>query len=449
MELHPLDIDAVTCASEIALAACDADAAAAWLERALAGSQRTHSTDPRRAELFRRLGDAERSRHRDAAAKAAYERAFAIAPDSPDGVAARRAHLQLTPPAERTPEALELLVEAEQSPGEVLALARTFAAARRIDEARAVYDLAPLLGIPLSAEDTSFLAETAPRPMAYDESYGAIVDGEVRRAAVDDPHDGPLGEVFELLAEASSALAPDPQTALRQAGIGEATRLPVTSGVAVAALYPQIAKVLDGPATLLVTSDAVVDMQLVLASPPVVVIGSALASIRPGDLGDATVTKLRFQLGRIVELARPRRVFAAGAPDRLELLVDGLWFACSAHAGALEHATIADEAKRVRTLLPVALRRRIAGALGDTPRSALDADAYLAACGRAADRSGLLVCGNPTVAMTEAAGDPAHVLRFAASRKYRRLHHVLSSRVRVTTPPPLPRDVLGRRNNSP
>src|SRR5262249_48095747 len=121
---HPLDVDAVSCASGVVLAACDADTAAAWLQRALEVRQADATHDPREAELWRRLGDVERSRRRNTQAKAAYERALASAPDSADALAARRALMELTPKAARTIEALEALVAADQAPDDVIALAR-------------------------------------------------------------------------------------------------------------------------------------------------------------------------------------------------------------------------------------------------------------------------------------------------------------------------------------
>src|SRR5262249_54585453 len=124
--LHPLDFQAVSCASNVVLAACDADTASMWLQRALRGWEAARDRDPRQAILWRRLGDAERSRNKPAEARTAYDRAIAMAPESPDAHAARRALIDLSPKSGRTLESLEVLVEAEQSPHEALALARGF-----------------------------------------------------------------------------------------------------------------------------------------------------------------------------------------------------------------------------------------------------------------------------------------------------------------------------------
>src|SRR5205823_11591665 len=69
---NPLDVDAVICASAVALTARDVERVAQWLRRALgaweAGQDRGDG-DPRRADLWRRLGDAERARGDDRAAQ--------------------------------------------------------------------------------------------------------------------------------------------------------------------------------------------------------------------------------------------------------------------------------------------------------------------------------------------------------------------------------------------
>ncbi|HEY5951765.1 MAG TPA: tetratricopeptide repeat protein [Kofleriaceae bacterium] len=431
--LHPLDVDAVSCASEVVLAACDADAAATWLHRALEAWAANKSSEPRQAELWRRLGDAERSRNRNAEAKAAYERAIAIGFDSPDAIAARRALIELTPKTARTIEALEVLVEADQLPADVIALARAFVAADRVDDARAVFDLARACGIQLASEDEQFIAQTAPRATAYDEQvYGSTLDDNTRRETIDDPQDPPLGAVLEMLGEVLSLVAPDPTSALRGAGITDASRISMTSYSAVAAQYPHISKALAGPTTLLFTSGGMPeDIRILLSSPPVVVLGSEIASICGVDVTASIDAMLRFKLGRAVELARPHRLFATGTePDAFRRLVGGLWVACAANRDNSIDPALADEAKRLHSLLPMTLRRRIGEVFATKPREAFDADRYITSCHRAADRSGMLACGNVAIATAAGPSDATAVVRFAASRRYRLARRRLRVRAR-------------------
>src|SRR5439155_1589378 len=76
---HPFDVDAVSCASRVALAAGDHENAVRWLRRALTTWEPT-ANDARRADLWRRLGDAERERRNEAAALGAYQRERAAQP---------------------------------------------------------------------------------------------------------------------------------------------------------------------------------------------------------------------------------------------------------------------------------------------------------------------------------------------------------------------------------
>src|SRR6185369_5319270 len=82
---HPHDLDTVICVSGIALDAAAYDKAAGWLRRALNAWDTANNRgegDPRRADLWRRLGDAERARRNERAALEAYQRAVTTAPDS-------------------------------------------------------------------------------------------------------------------------------------------------------------------------------------------------------------------------------------------------------------------------------------------------------------------------------------------------------------------------------
>ena len=428
MATYPFDIDAVNSASGIVLTACDADTAAAWLERALESWASGRSRDPRQAELWRRLGDVERSRQRNTEAKTAYQRAVEIGGDSNDAIEARRALMQLAPKA-TTLESLEVLVEAEQSPEEMLQLARAYLTADRLDDARAIFDVARALELPLTAEDEQFMTQTAPRPMAFDEAYGGALDEATHHAVIDDPNEGPLAALLDILAEAYSRLAPDPNTALRRAGMEDATRLSATSYATVGVLYPKVSKALGGPATLQFTHPSVGDdVRVVLASPPVIVIGDGLAAVRAVD-GDAKYDPLlRFKVGRVVELARARRAFAAGVDaEAFALMVAALRHAFAPQPNV--DPTVADEAKRVHGAIPVTLRGRVSELLAATPPQAMDANAYLVACQRAADRSGLLASGNATVAIKEVSDRPS-LVRFAVSKAYRTTRRGLRARAR-------------------
>jgi hypothetical protein len=190
-------------------------------------------------------------------------------------------------------------------------------------------------------------------------------------------------------------------------------------------MYPQIAKALAGPATLLYAdpSRAGADLRLLLAAPPVLVIGPRLAGIRGRSRSDAELdidADLRFRLGRTVELSRPHRLFVAGSePETFARLVAGLWHAFG-KPDVQPTREVAREAERLHHALPVALRRRLSERLATLPAAALDLQTYRDACERAADRAGLLACGHTAIAIHLAGGPERarHLVKLAASQKY-------------------------------
>ncbi|HEY0253771.1 MAG TPA: tetratricopeptide repeat protein, partial [Kofleriaceae bacterium] len=121
---YPLDAVTIGVGSKAALAAGDHENAARWLRKALSTWEQNGDRgagDPRRADLWRRLGDAERGRSNHGPALAAYQRAVAIAPDA----AARRGIVELAAKAGRNDtSSLIALVEAEQEPNDVIRAAR-------------------------------------------------------------------------------------------------------------------------------------------------------------------------------------------------------------------------------------------------------------------------------------------------------------------------------------
>ena len=429
---YPRDVDALTVASAVVLATGDAKRAATWLERGLAGDSATPA-DARMAELWRRLGDAKRALGDPEPALAAYRRAVLAAPESDGALGARRGLVALASAAgESAVTSRMALVEAEQDPTDILASARELAAAGDHADARHAFELALALGADLDAGDHRFLTTHPRRPMAADEAYAAVLEDRELRALVDDPDEGPLAELFELLAEAAPLLCAPAQSALVDADLVDATRISGTSDAAVAALFPQIAKALGGPATLLYSTarKTAPDVTLLSCAPPVVVFGPRLAAERARshaelvDPSSATAdAALRFAIGRVVELARPRRIFAALPREAFDHLVRGIRYAFGPAGNKVPRAVIA-AGDRIRGATPVALRARIsewvAAFAGDLYDPSYQ-DAYLAAIERAADRAGLLACGDIGAALARAAGETAsmrHLIELAASQRY-------------------------------
>ena len=421
---YPGDADALICATAVWRDAGEPPPIAAALARATGAWEAAGDRgdgDPRRAELWRRLGDAERARNDGVAAQRAYERAIALAPESDGALAARRGLVDLG--AGAPAGLLAALVEAEHSPADVIAWARELARAPvgandQVDDARAVFDLARALGGELDARDEAAIARAPARELAADEAYASALTAAERGELIDDPADAPLGQLLDALGEVAARIVPDARGALSALGLTDARRVSSLDDAAAVAMWPQIAKALGGPPTLLhaSVSDPRGGGVVVAASPPLVVLGQATMLARRIEPA-ARLVGLRFALGRLVELTRPRRVLAAGTtPDAFAALVAGLEAAFGRGAANAANTPAAD---RLRAALPVQTRRFVTDYLAATS-APLDAAGYLAACQRAADRAGLIACGRADVAIA-AAGGPAragHLVRLAASPRY-------------------------------
>lgn len=441
---YPGDRDAIACASGVALAAGDHAIAAEWLGRALAewdAAGDRGDGDPRRAELWRRLGEARRGRGDTGGARPAFERAIRTAPESDAAHGARRALVELAGGSAGTVTAnLAELVAVEARPTDVLAWARASARSGGAG-ARPLFELARVLGAELSTSDRAMMAALPSRIMASDETYGAAIDPAERRALVDDPADDPLAGVLEALAEAATLVWPGTAAALAGAGLAAAERISSASHAAAAALFPPIARALGAPTVVVYASPAPEPDVAVLASaPPIVVLGRKLVGIRAQTRGDAIANgeaptaidsmtrgsrldaELRFRLGRAVELARDRRLLAAAAGvARFPMIVDAIWHAFSGSTTASDASgEVAAEAERLRGAVPLLLRQRLGELLAASSRGAFDPAGYVAACHRAADRSGLLACGNVGVAIELAGGPSAarHLVELAASPRF-------------------------------
>ena len=360
----------------------------------------------RRAELWRRLGEARHQRGDARGANVAWERAVNVAAESDGGLEARRqlvaSYGRLGGRGDDVIRHLRWLVQEDREPAEVLALARHLAAdtaAGPVDEDGAVVTLevARALGEALSPKDEAFLRDHPQRSMAADEGYGGSIDAGERARLLSDPDDAPLVDALGALFEAAPLILGDAATQLDVMGIEAAERVtPKERGDAVAILS-QVSKALDAPPT--VPYKGAIDdfVQPVCASPPLVVLGPRLF-----DMQDAA--RLRFLLGRAVELARPERVMAVGLPAaRFSLLVAGLLQAFGStgigRGPELDEEAVRAEANRLRSALPLAVRTRIEQSLRGVDPATVSPGRYRAACERAGDRAGLLVCGDPGVAI--------------------------------------------------
>ncbi len=192
-----------------------------------------------------------------------------------------------------------------------------------------------------------------------------------------------------------------------------------TGKLRAAAVFTRIARALDAPATILYTTTAenAPDVQVLCVSPPVIVFGPRFAQ---GE--DVSDLELRFRLAQAAEMARPARIMAVGQSSTdYKRLVGSLWrvFGDDQQEEIKDGQYQRDE--ELRKTLPVRARAELERQL--TKVSKLAAAPYKLACLRAADRAGLLICGDVDTALRHSAavaggGDNRHLLQMPLKRGY-------------------------------
>ncbi len=455
VEADPHDLTAVTVLSQI-LAAIDAhEEITAVLGRALSKQDDSDEfTAPRKALLWDRLARARKARGDIKGATTAWERSVAIAGHSDGAMKARRELLEVwkVDPARRE-ELLayrRILAMDSLEREDVVSYARDLCRLKHDDGGRAMLDLAQALGHRLNELDRAFLERRPVYQMAPDEAYRGTMDETLRAEVIlergdeADDDNNLLGVILSTVWEAAHLLWPETAEALLRSGVADALRVTPPSEFAAVNMFPRITAALGAPATVLYTSRsaAAPDIQIVCAAAPIVVLGPGLQT--PGK-DAAQRNALRFLLGRTAEMLRPENIIASGLPqtDYLNLLGALLRLFGPPHlANALPAEFPDQEARRehdeaLRTALPVKLRERLEMLLEDATARDIDPDRYWSALDRAADRAGLLACGDIATAISHAGAVneqgrrvARHLIMTALSPSYLRARAVLGVGVR-------------------
>ncbi|HKE17623.1 MAG TPA: tetratricopeptide repeat protein [Kofleriaceae bacterium] len=406
----PYDLDVLTIASELTMAAGDHEATAALLGRSLQARevverQVDEVSAPRLALLWSRLGDARLQRGDRKGAVAAYQQAIPLALESDGAMHARRALLPLwQSDPERRDEVVELhrvLAADALDPAEVAAYAGALCRAGRADGGRALLEVAAALGQPLSNDDVQFLAVHPVRVMAEDDPYRGVLDSDARAELIADEDDEPMAAVLATVWEAAPLLWADVGEAQTRAGMTGARKLAASTDLPAATIYGRIARALDAPATVLHVTDQsdAPDVTVLCVAPPAVVLGPRLH----GHGDEVSDLELRFQLARAAELARPERIVAAGLPvEHLAALcasLGRLFGHRGGSGGGAGDGAAREEDEFLRRSLPVKVRTQLERLLGQARPRAILPERFRRACLRAADRAGLLVCGDIDTAL--------------------------------------------------
>jgi tetratricopeptide (TPR) repeat protein len=441
VDAAPYDLTVLTVASDVFMKAGEFERVAEILGRALTRKPIDDEVSAvRSAELWRRLGQARDLRGDKKGAVAALQTAIEVASESDGAMRARRELLELWKDDDGKRDEYLAYARAvayhDRRPDEILLLARAHrrepgAGPVHADGGRVGLELAQVMGESLSAADQEFLAAHPPRHMAADEAYRGVLSDDQRRRlvlrqGVDDGRE-PLAEVFAALWEAAPLLWSDVDLALERVSASACERASSKTDSTAAVMLPSIARALDTPRIVLYTSRAAdaADIKVVCVAPPVLVLGPKLwrAEGQPAAVGEPlTDLELRFLLGRAAELTRPANLIATGLPpDQVAALVASLRrvFQAGAARPDASEATREHDAMLKKTL-PVKLRTRLEEILNSASPAALNPERYTAMCLRAADRAGLLVCGDVATAIRMAGGPDraGHLIELVLDEEY-------------------------------
>ena len=412
---NPYDLTAAAIASDLNLAAGEYEQVAATLGRALSYKGEVDKEDTiRQAYLWSRLGDARRQRGDAKGAVAALESAIGVAPDSDGALTARRHLVEMWAELpERTMSVVEhcrILALATADARDILDYAKQLSRDGKDDSARIVYELAYAMGENLSQEESDFVEAQRPASLADDAAYAFSIPSKVRKKVFAELEESPVAALLNILWPAAPFLWSNAKTALERneatgARIGKTTQFRATT------IYPQIAKLLDAPASVLYRArgDSPPPIQVVCCSPPSIVIQSTLL-----EMEEISEAGIRFLLARCAELTHPARVVATGLPesDFLELI-------SSIERLFTDESNVTEEDKRLFKLLPVKVRTRLKDFF-HTLELPLEPSQFRELCLKAAECMGLLVAGNVAAAVkhsfiSSSNAVPKHIEQFILS----------------------------------
>jgi len=408
VDADPYELTAVTVLSDLMLQAGDFEGASAMLGVALSGKDDgDEMTAARKSQLWHRLAEARRSRGDVNNAVKAFEKSITLASDSDGAMTSRRALLEIWKDDDSQKDTLiefrRTLAADTRETADVVEYATALFDADRASAGAAVLELAETLGHNLDAKQRGLLNANPPRKMAADEPYRDVLSDDDRVQLIHDEADWPITSILRTLWGAAPLLWSEPNDALERCGVIGAKRVAATSALAAVSIFPRVAAALDTPATLLYVTDVpdAPDVQVVCVSAPIVVLGPRLQGLDDRAFSEL---ELRFMLGRAAELARPERVIAAGLPrEDFVALITALErvFGGSGESGSDEER---ERDEMLRTTLPVKMRTNLEKLFKQASKRDLDVDRLMAATERAADRAGLMVCGDIATA-TKFAGE--------------------------------------------
>lgn len=427
VEADPTDLDAVTIASELLMDQKQHEDAAVLLGRALSGDDKTDNDyiAARKAKLWNRLAHARLARGDTKGSASAFDKSIALAPDSDGALDSRRQLLRLWNDDPKKRDVLlgfrRIIAADSMALADVVNYARALCRGKHDDGGRALLELAEVMGHRMGPLDIAFLERRPVYKMAADEAYRNSIKKSHYNELVlgftsDDQELDMMRRLLATIFKAASVLWPDADESLERCSVINPRRVSASDDLAAAAMFPSIVNALDLPATVLYTTDApdAPDIQVVCVAAPVVVVGPRL-QVPPGwdndvQSGEPTEPELRFLLARAAEMTRPEHIVGAGLPyaDFTNRTASVLR---TFGPEKLHHAVPTDiedeDIQRVHDEvlkgdIPVKLRTELEELLENASPHDLDINRFYSLLDRAADRAGLLLCGDITTAVRHA-----------------------------------------------
>ncbi|PIE66388.1 MAG: hypothetical protein CSA24_00280 [Deltaproteobacteria bacterium] len=284
---------------------------------------------------------------------------------------------------------------------------RALAAASAEDEpyrAFCIYDTLAVLG-QLDETGRAFLESFHPREQAADDVYSGEITEADRQALLTAPGAAALREVFQLLGEATSLLL---KRQLADFGVGTADRVSPVEKTPLALVFSACARALGTKTTTVYhRRDALEgDDEVVVAAM------ARPALLVPPGLGDRLeLGRLRFVIGRALELTRPGALFATGFEPRAfaQMLQTVL---CAFHPRHMRRRG-RDEARRrageeLRRAFPYKAGRRLGELFRERPDLSFDSAAWRRAVYISANRVGLVLSGDLRAAVAQLRDEDPH-----------------------------------------
>jgi tetratricopeptide (TPR) repeat protein len=347
-----------------------------------------------RARLWEQLGQLQAKRD-PAAALTAYERVVEI---QPSRVSARVALSALYGDSPDHAEAAilnhrMLLAEDISRTDSLRALGNAYASRGLTDRARCCFEVLALFGA-AQAEEIAFLdAHPAPTfQFKADDPYASSIDASDRQSHLALPEANLMGEIFSCLSEGAPGIIGQ---RIEDYGLAPQDKISPMSDLDIGKIYGQIAKALGNKKTaLFIKNDGApddADVQIVVQAPPAMVVGPHLANGAPHP-------EVRFQLGRGLELTRPKYILAAGVrPKQFTQLFSSVLKAFHPrHSRRRATASDATEelAAKLKKNVPYKVSKRLVELFQDLGSTSWSSVRWRAVVHQTGNRAGLLLCSD-------------------------------------------------------